>query len=71
MWRDYIRGCFQVGPDSRFMASEAGSFIDDEGPQLLTLQVASRALFLVKTTLECRLFFSFCFLGKLKFKKEI
>jgi hypothetical protein len=41
------------------MASEAGSFIDDESPELLTLQVASRALFLVKTTSKCRLFFSF------------
>jgi hypothetical protein len=43
MLRDYIRGCFQVGPDSRCVASEAGSFIDDESPELLTLQVASRA----------------------------
>jgi hypothetical protein len=30
------------------MASEAGSFIDDESPELLTLQVASRTPFVSK-----------------------
>ncbi len=40
-----------MGPDSRCVASEAGSFIHDESPELLTFQVTSSAPFLSKDDL--------------------
>ncbi len=63
-----------MGPDSRCVASEAGSFTDDESPELLTLQVASRTPFVRKDDFTMSPFLLiFCepFLSKLKMNKKI
>ncbi len=56
------------------MASEAGSFIDDESPELLTLQVASRATSISKDDFKMSPFsfiFVNLFLGTVKLSKKI